>query len=168
VVGRVNGEACGASSGPGRSGTKFRGTDGKEEPRGCAATRCSSDSIACFPARPSTSPTRVVSISTAPASMIVIGPCLTAHRSAVRIMDGAYRPAATYAGVSREEKAAELVELGGTPGAPGTCVCRLHGEAEVPFPEQGVRERAGLCEDVSLVDAISRGNDAAARTDGAA
>jgi hypothetical protein len=103
VVGRVSGEACGESSGPRRSGTKFRGTDGKEESRGCAATRCSSESIVCCPARPSTSPTRVVSISTAPASMIVIGPCLTAHRSAVRIRDDAYRPAATYAGVSREE-----------------------------------------------------------------
>jgi hypothetical protein len=64
VVGRVSGEACTASSGPRRSGTKFRGTDGKE-PRGCTATRCSSDSMACFPARPSTSqpsPTRVVDL----------------------------------------------------------------------------------------------------------
>jgi hypothetical protein len=118
----MNGEACEELNGPRRSGTKFRGTDGKEESRGCTATRCSSDSIACFPARPSTSqpgPTRVVSISTAPTSMILIAPCLTAHTPAVRIMDGADRPTATYAGVSRGKRQAELVELEGTPGAPG-------------------------------------------------
>jgi hypothetical protein len=86
VVGRVSGEACWETSGPKRSGT-----DEKEEPRGCAATRCSSDSIACIPARPSTSqpiPTRVISISTAPTSVIFIGPSLTAHISAVRCTDG--------------------------------------------------------------------------------
>jgi hypothetical protein len=42
-------------------------------------------------------------LATAPTSKIFIGPSLTAHRSAVRIMGGAYRPAATYAGVSREK-----------------------------------------------------------------
>jgi hypothetical protein len=137
VVGRVNGEACRGPSGPRRSGTKFRGTDGKEEPRKCAATRCSSGSIVCFPARQSTSqpgPTRVVSTSTAPTSRIFIGPSLTDSRSR---LEGGRR--------------AKHVELGGTPGAPGVRVRRLHREAEVSFREQGVRESAGLCEDVDRV-----------------
>jgi hypothetical protein len=169
-MGRVSGESCGESSGPRRKGTKFHG---KEEARGCTAMRCSSDSMACIPARPSTSQpsqTRTVSLSPAPTSMILIGPCLTAHRSAVRSTDSAYRQTATYAGVSRVERQAELVELGGTPGAPGKRIRRLlHGEAEVSFREQGVRERAGLCDDVSLVDdAMSRGNEASGGSDGAA
>jgi hypothetical protein len=128
LVGRVSREACGESSGP-RSGTKFSG---------CVAMRYSSDSIACF----STS----VHVATQPdsrglyihraTSSILIGPHLTAHSQpcAVRCTDGAYRRTATYAGVSREERQAELVELGSTPGAPGKRIRRLlHGEAEVPF-----------------------------------
>jgi hypothetical protein len=48
-------------------------------------------------------------------------------------------------------------------------MCLLNGEAEVSFREQGVCERAGLYEDVSRVgQAIRRGYDSAAVTDGAA
>jgi hypothetical protein len=162
VVGRVNGEACGESSrGPSRSGTKFRGTDGKEQSRGCTATRCSSDSIACFP-RTS------VHVAAHPDSR-----GLYIHRA--RVQDP-YRPVPDGPLVSRAHygrriqasrnlrrrleggRPAELVDLGGTPEAPGKRVRRLHGEAEVPFREQGVRERAGLCEDVGRIGcAIKRG-----------
>jgi hypothetical protein len=100
----------------------FRGTGRNEESRGCTATRLLLR-LAHLPPRTSVrfaaQPDSCgQSISTAPASRILIGPCLTAHGSAVRSTDSAYRQTATYAGVERKERQAELVELGGTPGAP--------------------------------------------------